>query len=71
MQLFGIKTLLIKPGDDIVSVLVESMKAGGITPQNNDIFVFADSAVASAEGRVIDLESVVPSEKAIELSKLY
>ncbi len=71
MQLFGIKTPLIKPGDDIASVLVESMKAGGITPQDNDIFVLAESAVATAEGRVVNLESVEPSKKAFELSKLY
>ncbi len=71
MQLFGIKTRLIKPGDDMAEVLVESMEQAGIMPQDNDIFVLAESAVASAEGQIVALENVTPSKKAIELSKVY
>ncbi len=71
MQLFGIRTPLIRPGDDMAAVLIEAMNLAGIRPQDNDIIILAESAVASAEGRVIDLETVTPSKKAIELSKLY
>ncbi|MDO9097222.1 MAG: coenzyme F420-0:L-glutamate ligase [Candidatus Methanoperedens sp.] len=71
MQLSGIKTPLIKPGDDMASVLCDAMKSAGITPQDNDIIVLAESAVASAEGRVVRLEDITPCEKAIELSKIY
>ena len=71
MQLFGIKTPLIKPGDDFSEVLISALKANSIQPQDNDIIVLAESAVATAEGRVVALESVKPSKKALELSKLY
>ena len=71
MQLFGIKTPLIRPGDDISEVLIRALKANNIRPQDNDIIVLAESAVATAEGRVVALESVNPSKKALELSKLY
>jgi len=71
MQLFGIKTPLIKPGDDIAAVLSNAMTSAGIRPKDNDILVLAESAVATAEGRVVDLESVTPGKKAVELSKLY
>ena len=71
MQLFGIKTPLIKPGDDMAGILIKAMKVADILPQNNDIIVLAESAVASAEGRIVDLESINPSEEAVELSKLY
>lgn len=71
MHLFGIKTPLIKPGDDMASVLCDAMKSAGITPQDNDIIVLAESAVATAEGRVVELESITPRKKAVELSKLY
>ncbi len=71
MQLFGIKTPLIKPGDDIADILIDAMASISIRPQNKDIFVLAESAVASAEGRIVNLERIKPSEKAIELSKLY
>lgn len=71
MQLIGIKTPLIKPGEDITKILVASMKELDIHPQENDIIVLAESAVATAEGRVIRLDYVTPSEKALKLSKLY
>ncbi len=71
MQLFGIKTPLIKPGDDIAKVLIRVFKARGMRPIDNDIIVLAESAVATAQGRVVDLNSVKPSKKAFELSKIY
>ncbi|KCZ70446.1 coenzyme F420-0 gamma-glutamyl ligase [Candidatus Methanoperedens nitroreducens] len=71
MQLFSIKTPLIKPGDDMAGVLIDAIDAVGIGPKDNDIFVLAESAVATAEGRVVELESVVPGERAAELSKFY
>src|SRR3972149_11209649 len=71
MQLFGIKTPLIKPGDDISEVLIMAIEDSGIRPHDNDIIVLAESAVATAEGRVVSLVSVKPSKKALELSKLY
>ena len=71
MQLIGIKTPLIVPGDDFAAVLCDAMETAGITPQENDIFVLAESAVATAEGGVVKLDTVKPSKKAIELSKIY
>jgi coenzyme F420-0:L-glutamate ligase/coenzyme F420-1:gamma-L-glutamate ligase len=71
MQLFSIRTPLIRPGDDMASVLIEAMNTAGLVPQDNDIIVLAESAVATAEGRVVALSSVKTSKKALELSKLY
>jgi len=71
MQLFGIKTPLIKPGDDMAEILIRAMKATDISPRKNDIIVLAESAVATAEGRVVELETIKPSKQAVELSKLY
>ncbi len=71
MELIGIKTPLIVPGDDIALVLCDAMEKAGIRPQENDIIVLAESAVATAQGRIVKLEDVKPSNKAIELSKIY
>lgn len=71
MQLIGLKTPLIVPGDDFAKVLCDAMKTADIILQNNDILVLAESAVATAEGRLVNLEEVKPSKKAIELSKVY
>ncbi len=71
MQLIGIKTPLIRPGDDIAGILVDAMNSAGIRPKENDIVVLAESAVASAEKRIVKLEDITPGKKAVELSKLY
>lgn len=71
MQLIGIKTPLIVPGCDMAVVLCTAMKKAGIKPRENDIIVLAESAVATAQGRIVKLEDVRPSNKAIELSKTY
>lgn len=71
MQLFGIRTPLIKPGDDFADILIKSLDSAKIKPKHNDIFVLAESAVATAEGRIVKLADVLPSNKAIELSKTY
>lgn len=71
MQLFGIKTPLIREGDDVADVLVKAMALSGIVPQENDIIVLAESAVATAEGRVVRLDELVPSPDALEMSKTY
>ncbi len=71
MQLLGIRTPLIRPGDDMAGVLIESMNSNGIRPQDNDIIVLAESAVASAEGRVVRLSDITPGKKAMKLSRLY
>jgi coenzyme F420-0:L-glutamate ligase len=71
MQLFGIKTPIIMAGEDMVKVLVEAMARSGIVPQENDIIVLAESAVATAEGRIVRLDEVVPSPEALEMSKTY
>ena len=71
MQVIGIKTPLIKPGDDIAGVLIDAIGFAGKRLQDNDIIVLAESAVASAEKRVVKLEDIRPGKKAIELSKLF
>ncbi len=71
MQLIGIKTPLIGPGDDMAAVLIDAMDTAGIRLQDNDIIVLAESAVGSAEKRIVNLEDIKPGKKAIELSKLY
>lgn len=71
MQMFGIRTVLIKPGDDIVEILSNTFENEGPTPEDGDILVLAESAVATAENRVVQLKDVTPSAKAEELAQKY
>ena len=71
IQMFGIKTPIIKEGDDIIQILETSLEDVGVVPVEGDIFVLAESAVGTAEKRVIELASITPGEKAQLLGEKY
>jgi coenzyme F420-0:L-glutamate ligase len=71
MELYGIKTPIIKPRDNIVAILVKCMDEMDFELQDADIIVLAESAVATAENRVINLGDIKPPVKAIDLGKQY
>jgi coenzyme F420-0:L-glutamate ligase/coenzyme F420-1:gamma-L-glutamate ligase len=67
---YGIPTPLIRPGDDLAGILIEAAERScGL--EDGDIVVIAESALATAEGRVIRLEAVIPSERALALAAEY
>lgn len=71
MQVFGIRTGLIRVGDDLVAALRRGMDEAGLALQDGDILVVSESAVATAEGRVVDLDEVVPGEMARAMAERY
>ena len=66
-----VKTPLITPEDSIADVLIRSMHEEGIIPEDGDLFVIAESAVATTEGRLVDLTSVTPTVEALKLGDKY
>ena len=71
IELFGIKTPLIRPGNDMGSVLISSIRESGMNIMDGDVVVLAESAVATAEGRLFDLNDVEVGKKASELGLKY
>lgn len=69
--MFGINTPIIREGDDIVQILETALEKAGLIPVDGDIFVLAESAVSTAERRVIKLASVTPGERAKVLGEQY
>lgn len=59
---------LIRPGDDLASLVWHSLERTGIQLQDGDILVFAQKIVSKAEGRMVNLVSVQPSPRACELA---
>jgi coenzyme F420-0:L-glutamate ligase/coenzyme F420-1:gamma-L-glutamate ligase len=58
----------IKAGDRLDQIILESIgKVGRIL--NGDILVVAQKVISKAEGRVLNLEKVKPSSKAIEIAE--
>jgi len=59
----------IKPGDDLVRVILTSLERTGLTFQDGDILVIAQKIVSKSEGRLVDLKTVTPSTQAVELAE--
>lgn len=55
---------LIMPGDDLAGLIVASVRSLGLKLETNDILVIAQKVVSKAEGRLVKLADVVPSERA-------
>lgn len=71
MEVLGIKTDLIRPGDDLVEALLAGMKREGLSLADGDVLVIAESAVATAEGGVVSLSEVNPGPLALEFAEKF
>ena len=60
---------LIRRDDNLADIIVASLKETNIDLQDNDIFVVAQKIVSKAEGRAVNLVTVTPSQRAIELAQ--
>jgi coenzyme F420-0:L-glutamate ligase / coenzyme F420-1:gamma-L-glutamate ligase len=60
---------LIRQDDDLADIILKSLHGNQIELQDNDILVLAQKIVSKAEGRMVDLATVTPSQHAMELSK--
>ncbi len=60
---------LVWPGDDLGALLAEAMRAMSTRPVDGDVLVVAQKVVSKAEGRFVDLASVVPSACANALAE--
>lgn len=61
----------IQPGDDLGAMIAAAAHAAKIAVAPGDIFVVAQKAVSKAEGRVVPLKSVEPSEQARQWAAKY
>jgi coenzyme F420-0:L-glutamate ligase/coenzyme F420-1:gamma-L-glutamate ligase len=59
---------LIRQGDDLADVVVRALQENDRSLEDHDILVFAQKIVSKAEGRSINLATVTPSPRAIELA---
>lgn len=72
IQIIGIHGIpQVHRGDDVSSVIVNAMQESGLRPAALDIFVIAQKIVSKAEGRIIHLDSVVPSQFARTWAAAY
>lgn len=60
---------LIRRGDELADIVVKALRENDILLEEGDILVFAQKIVSKAEGRAVDLATVTPSPRAIELAR--
>ena len=59
---------LIKPGDDLVEIIINALSLSGESLQDGDVLVLAQKIVSKAEDRIIDLNTVSPREEAFRIA---
>src|SRR4026207_419970 len=60
---------MIRRDDNLADIFVISLLESNILIQDNDILVLAQKIVSKAEGRAVNLTSVTPSQRALELAR--
>lgn len=60
---------LIRPGDDLVAILLAGLNAAGLMLAEGDVMVIGQKIISKAEGRFVDLNQVTPSPGAERLSR--
>jgi len=59
----------VAQGDDLAVLAVEALARGGHALRSDDVLVFAQKVISKAEGRLVDLATVLPSAKALDLAQ--
>ncbi len=60
---------LIKAGDNIAEIILNSINKNGVEIRDNDIIAVTEKIVSKAEGRLVKISEIVPSKKAIKIAE--
>ena len=60
---------LVKIGDDVAELIVESCRKNGVELEDGDVIAVAQKVVSKAEGRVVTLRGFIPSGEARKLAE--
>jgi coenzyme F420-0:L-glutamate ligase/coenzyme F420-1:gamma-L-glutamate ligase len=59
----------ISGGDDLAALTAEATMRAGLSLRSDDVLVFAQKVISKAEGRRVDLRTVAPSARALEVAR--
>jgi coenzyme F420-0:L-glutamate ligase len=71
MELIGLQTPIIKPGDNLAEHISTSLSQQELALESKDILVIAETVVATAQNRIKKLSKVRVSTRAQVLSEQY
>jgi coenzyme F420-0:L-glutamate ligase/coenzyme F420-1:gamma-L-glutamate ligase len=64
-----VKIPMIQPGDDLGEIINNSLKGMPLLLEDGDILVLAQKIVSKAESRLVNLNQVEPSARALDLAR--
>jgi coenzyme F420-0:L-glutamate ligase/coenzyme F420-1:gamma-L-glutamate ligase len=59
---------LVKPGDDLAQLILQALARANLSLQTGDALVVTSKIVSKAEGRIVELNTVLPSAEALRLA---
>ncbi len=69
LQLFALSDFpLVEPGDDLASLISDSLSANQQNLEDGDVLVLAQKIVSKVEDRYVDLKQIEPTPEAQELA---
>ncbi len=72
VQVIGIRGLpIVKPKDNVAELVCDAAKKQGTPIQEGDVLVVTHVIVSRAEGKLVNLDEIVPSEFAKTIAKQY
>ena len=61
----------VSAGDDVAALITNALRDAGIQVVERDVFVVAQKIVSKAEGRIVHLDSISPSSRALEWAETF
>ena len=70
IELIGLENIpIVDDNSNISQIIKDAIIKQGCSLKHGDIILIAETLISKAEGNYIELDSIVPSEKALKLSK--
>ncbi|MBO5151612.1 MAG: coenzyme F420-0:L-glutamate ligase [Methanobrevibacter sp.] len=71
INLIGLKGIpLVKKGDDIAQIIRDAIVGQNYEVKDGDIILIAETLISKAEGNIVKLDDIEPSEKAFEVAEI-
>ncbi len=68
MEIIGLKLPMIKEGDDLAQIILSVLENIDLALEDDDIVLVTEKIVSKSQGRLVDLETVVPTVEAKKLA---
>jgi coenzyme F420-0:L-glutamate ligase/coenzyme F420-1:gamma-L-glutamate ligase len=69
IDLIGLRLPEVRPGDDIVGLILSSASEQGLSLLDNDVVVITSKVISKAKGLLFNIHEIKPSRKALSIAR--